>query len=152
MCERNPAACKNIVIKPTCPDPSAQVEFRVARRDSTFRGLIEIKASVKNVGLPYVTGPNQQLLNLYEIVPGSTPRLVASQPFANLASGEVASVSITRLWNSSSPAEGEFPPSYRAVISYDPDIAIDGNTRNDDCHPENNSIERSGTAINAMLR
>ena len=152
LCDKNPALCRNVTIKPTCPDPAAQVDFRVVRRDNRFAGLVEIKASVKNLGLPYVTSPNQQALYLYELVPGAAPRLVATQRFANLASGEVASVGFTRTWNSSSPAEGEFPPSYRAVISYDPDIAIDGNPKNDDCRPANNAFERSGTEINALLR
>jgi len=152
LCDKNPALCRNLALKPACPDPAAQIEFRLVRRDSQFAGLVAVKASVKNLGAPYVTAPGQQLLSLYEIVPGSAPRLVASQPFANLASGEVASVTFNRTWNASSPAEGEFPPSYRAVISYDPDIRIDGNVKNDDCRATNDSVEQSGTAINALFR
>ncbi|HET9933422.1 MAG TPA: hypothetical protein VFQ35_22110 [Polyangiaceae bacterium] len=150
-CQKNPALCKNVVANVACPDPGAQIEFRLVRRTSQFAGVIEVKASVKNFGGPYVTGPNQQLLNLYEVVPGAAPRLVASKPFANLASGEVASLTFSRTWNASSPAEGEFPPSYRAIISYDPDILLDGNVKNDDCRAANNVIEQSGTQINALF-
>ena len=57
-----------------------------------------------------------------------------------------------RDWNSSSPSEGEFPNSYRLLITYDPDIYQDANKANDDCNQGNNKKNRSGTEINDMFR
>lgn len=153
-CDRNPALCKRLPLKPLCTDPAAtEIAFRIISRETRFKGRVEIKATVKNLGSPYVTAPNQQLINLYEISPGNRngKRLVASKAFGNLATGETTTVTFERTWESASPAEGEFPPSYRAELSYDPDILLDGNTRNDDCHKENNAVERSGSGINALF-
>lgn len=56
-----------------------------------------------------------------------------------------------REWNASSPAEGEFPPTYKLAISYDPDIYIDGTKSNDDVNGRNNRKSRAGTGINALF-
>jgi hypothetical protein len=109
--------------------------------------------TVKNVGgAPYVSGPNQQIAQLYEINPGGRPRLVASRAFQNLAPNEAVTVTFERDWNSASPAEGEFPPTYRLLVTYDPDIRLDGNTKNDDCNSGNNVKDRAGSDINGLFR
>jgi hypothetical protein len=140
-------------VKLQCPDLAASVDFSIAMKTSQFAGRVDIVGKVKNVGgAAYESGPNQQTVLLYEIVPGAQPRLVARQAFQNLAPGAEVSLTYRRSWDASSPAEGEFPPSYKLVISYDPDIRLDGNTKNDDCNPSNDVRERSGADINAMFR
>lgn len=49
------------------------------------------------------------------------------------------------------PAEGEFPPNYRTIIVYDPDIRMDGNPNNDDYNVGNKDRSRSGTGINDLF-
>lgn len=76
---------------------------------------------------------------------------MARREFTSLASGATTTVHFQRAWDASSPAEGEFPPTYKLVISYDPDIFIDGNPKNDDCTQRNNQLVRSGQAINELF-
>jgi hypothetical protein len=137
-----------------CPDPAVTgLDFAIVSRTARFRGRVEITATVDNVGrATYSSRPNQQSVQLYEATPGGPSRLVAQTAFVNLAPGEGVKVSYTRNWYAASPAEGEFPPTYRAIIAYDPDITMDGNPRNDDCVAANNRRERSGADINAMFR
>ena len=132
-----------------CTDPAAErIEFTIVRRDTQFRGQVRITGVIKNRGLAdYESQPNQQAMYLYE-----NGTLVKTQAFQNLASGASAQISYERTWNASSPAEGEFPPTYRLLISYDPDIRIDDNPKNDDCVTSNNQLERSGTGINDLFR
>lgn len=137
-----------------CPDLAAhEIQFQLIRRDpaSQFRGRVRMTGVVRNVGLvAYNSGLGQQVAYLYEQQLGvSTPRLVAEQPFQNLAPGQEVRVSFERDWNGSSPAEGEFSPLYKLLIGYDPDIYKDGNTKNDDCNRINNQLERSGSDINS---
>ena len=122
-----------------------KIEFSVVPT-SEFAGVATITGTVKNIGSNYASGSNQQLVNLYE---NST--LVKSIPFQNLNAGESIQISYSRAWNSSSPAEGEFPPDYRLEIAYDPDILIDGNPNNDDKNSSNNSKTESGRAINELF-
>ncbi|MCS7021256.1 MAG: hypothetical protein NZU63_05450 [Gemmataceae bacterium] len=89
---------------------------------------------------------------MYEVPLGGRPRLVARLPFERLNQGQELRVRVIRTWDASSPAEGEFPPSYRLVIAYDPDIRLDGNPHNDDVDLHNNTLERSGDAINRLFR
>ena len=137
-----------------CPDPAVtSIDFALVSRASRFAGQVQVTGKVKNVGAAhYVSRPDQQVVQLYEIAPGGRPRLVAQRAFQNVAPGEELSVSFTRAWDASSPAEGEFAPTYRVVIAYDPDIRLDGNPRNDDCNARNDARDRSGADINAMFR
>lgn len=141
-------------LKLTCPDPAVQsIKFDIASRTSEFEGRVKIVGTIKNVGTAnFESGPGQQELQLWETNPGGSPRLVATKPFEKLAKDEIIFVQYERDWNSSSPAEGEFPPTYKLVISYDPDINIDDNKKNDDCETENNSMEQSGAEINTLFR
>lgn len=133
----------------SCPDPAAQrIDFRIIARASRFQGQVEISGVVKNVGqAAYESRPNQQSVHLYE---GN--RLVAQQAFQNLAPGQEVRVQFVRGWNASSPSEGEFPPTYKLVIVYDPDIRLDGNPKNDDCRGNNDVLQRSGGDINNLFR
>ncbi len=137
-----------------CPDLAAhQIEFKLMRRDpaSQFRGRVRITGVIRNVGLvAYSSRPGQQVAYLYEQNPGEgAPRLVAERSFTNLATGREVRVSFERDWNGSSSLEGEFPPTYKLLIGYDPDIYQDSNPKNDDCNRTNNQRERSGSDINS---
>ena len=144
----------------SCPDPAAEsILFTIVRRDSQFRGRIRITGVVKNIGgASFISDPRQaeaQLLELPAGVPpasATTGRIVARRAISNLAAGAVLNLSYERDWNSSSPSEGEFPNSYRVLITYDPDIYMDENKQNDDCNQSNNKKDRSGTEINDMLK
>ncbi len=150
------------IIKPQIDgiDPAAfEIRFEIVRRDSQFRGRIRITGVVKNIGnKAFQSDPNQAAAYLYQLPPGVPPAtatggtIVAQQKISNLAPGATINLSWERDWNSSSPNEGEFPPSYRLLISYDPDIYMDANKNNDDCNQNNNKKERSGTEINDMLK
>lgn len=137
-----------------CPDPAVQrIDFTIVSKTSQFSGKVRITGVVKNVGLePYISGPNQQEILLYEGPMGATSRVVARKKFQNLNPGQEVTVVYERNWDSASPSEGEFPPSYKVIIVYDPDIRMDSNPKNDDCNMNNNQKERSGADINALFR
>lgn len=139
---------------PKCPDPAVEkIDFTIISKTSQFVGKIRITGVVKNVGLaPYISGPNQQAVHFYEVPIGGTARLVAQKKFQNLNPGQQVIVTYERNWHASSPAEGEFPSSYKVIIVYDPDIRLDSNPKNDDCNINNNQKERSGADINALFR
>jgi hypothetical protein len=146
-----PGLVKKLPLR-ACPDPAAiRIDFKIIKRFTDFTGHIEITGVVKNVGTkPYLSGPTQQAV--YLSVKGGPPTPLAQRTFQNLAPGQEVKVSFRRNWNSSSPAEGEFPPTFVVWIGYDPDIGIDGNPQNDDCVAANNRFERSGFDLNAMLQ
>jgi hypothetical protein len=142
-----------------CPDPAAQrIDFAIVKRTmelvngklrmSQYKGRVRITGVVKNVGKgAYESGPNQQGMYLY-----IGEKLLAKKDFGNLAPGQEATVTVEHDWDSASPSEGEFPPMYKLVIVYDPDISSDGNPKNDDCNGNNNVIQRSGADINALFK
>ena len=146
------------IVGRACIDPAAvEIRFEIVRRDTQFRGRVRITGVVKNVGnTPFSCNPgtSQASAHLYELPAGATSGgvLRAHTDFSALAVNSTVIVSYERDWDSSSPAEGEFAPSYKLMIVYDPDILLDSNTANDDCNVNNNSKPRSGTEINAMLR
>jgi hypothetical protein len=148
------------IIRRNCPDPAAtELKFQIVRRDTQFKGRIRISGVVKNIGgKPFLCGPNQAKAYLYELPAGVPPasatggRIVAQREIRNLPAGASFILTYERNWNSSSPSEGEFPNSYRLLISYDPDIYQDANENNDDCNQSNNKKDRSGTEINDMLK
>jgi len=126
-----------------CPDPAAdRIDARILLRKGLTRGQVEIVGVVRNLGGAYESSPNQQEVLLYE-----NAGIVARQAFQNLAPGGEVRVRITRDWLSST----EFPPDYRLVIQYGPDIRIDNNPKNDDCQPANNTRQLGGRAINALF-
>lgn len=105
---------------------------------------------VKNIGeSDYISGESQQLVNLYESVPGvSTPNVRKSISFTNLDMGEEVILRDTiRNWSKAT----EFPNNYRVEIVYDPDIYIDGNEHNDDINSSNNFKEILGTFIHSLF-
>ncbi|MBS1564314.1 MAG: hypothetical protein JST39_07980 [Bacteroidetes bacterium] len=126
------------------------INFSVETCKDKLHATVKIEGVVKNTGgLAFTSSPNQQVALLYENT-GSRPRLVATKVFQNLSPGQEVRVSYSRPWYKASPAEGEFPPQYILIISYDPDIYSDSNDNNDDSNTANNRLEKSGSEINAM--
>ncbi len=140
-----------LVLPPAaCPDPGvASIDYAILSRTTPFQGRVRITGTVKNLGrAPYVSNPRQQSVLLYEVPAAGPARLVAQRAFQNLAPDEAVTVAFDRDWRSSE----EFPPSYRVIISYDPDILLDSNPKNDDCGAANNRRERPGGEISALFR
>ncbi len=131
-----------------CPNPAAtDITFSVVSRTGEFTGVVRVTGTVQNIGLQdFDSSAGQQSIRLLQ-----DGIEVASGEFTDLSAGESTSISFTRAWDASSPAEGEFPPTYRVTISYDPDITLDGNPNNDDCRTSDNTREESGSQINALF-
>lgn len=133
---------------------ATEINFSIANREN-FVADATITGTVTNIRDDFRSGENQQSVLLYERslgTPSGNPgNLVAQQNFANLDAGATITVSYTRRWNASSPAEGEFPPDYILVLTYDPDLFIDGNDENDDTNTDNNRVERNGQGINMLF-
>jgi hypothetical protein len=125
-----------------------EINFSVVRVDAGgSTGTVKIEGVVRNAGTSdYTSHANQQIALLYEQILGGKTTLVARQPFQDLAVNATVKVAYTRRWNRSD----EFPPTYTLVISFDPDIYIDGNNNNDDSNTTNNKLSKSGEAINAL--
>jgi hypothetical protein len=112
-----------IIQKAACPD------LAVVMAEKNRNGDIHIVYGVRNVGgADYVTGRNQQTLTV------RTPGGVRTFAVGNLRAGDV------RTW-SEVYRPFEFPFTYKGALSFDPDIFLDGNTRNDDCNRSNNRAQ-----------
>lgn len=136
------------------PDLEASsITFSVDPQQEFF-GVATITGTVTNVGNgDFTSGEGQQGILLYERPLGAAApgNLVNTVVFTSLNVGESLTVSFSRPWDASSPAEGEFPPEYILRVSYDPDIFIDGNDNNNDNNSSNNSLTVSGGEINTMF-
>ncbi len=113
--------------------PALEVSGIIVRSTQCFADFaaIRVTADLLNIGAaPFRSRPGQQSFILYEEVSGSSPREVARLDFTELDVGASLQVSYDRSW----PLY-EAPPSvsFRAVLSLDPDIFIDGNPDNDQC-------------------
>lgn len=125
----------------------SEIRFSIVSVKSLYSGTVQIEAIVKNVGSQnYTSGANQQAVLLYEEVPGTSPKLVASRNFQSLGVNGTVSVSYSRQWQTSD----EFPPSYTAIVVFDPDIYLDSNNKNDDGNSSNNRLTRPGSDINKL--
>ncbi|MBW1297097.1 protease inhibitor I42 family protein [Aquimarina litoralis] len=146
-----------------CPDDSIENEkidpeatsitFSIVK-DDDFTGTATITGTITNIGdASFSSSSGQQALRLYQRNLGAPApgELVGTVGFRILSPGETITISYSRPWNSSSPAEGEFPPDYSIVIDYDPDIFIDGNDANNDEDLTNNSLTVSGSEINDLF-
>ena len=138
--------------EPTIDLKAEAISFAV-NPSSQFAGTATITGSITNIGDDFQSDQNQQSILLYERILGlpAPGTQVAKLDFNSLAAGETLEVSFTRAWNASSPAEGEFPPEYYLLISYDADLFNDGNPHNDDSNSENNELIESGMAINNLF-
>jgi hypothetical protein len=121
-------------------DPAVtNISFRVIKQNTGDR--LQIKVEVKNIGLRnYESGANQQNIQLWEEYSATKRTLVKTYPFQNLNSGASISFMYER---SAFKASDEFPPQYRAIIVYDPDILMDNNKNNDDPNSKNNELSKN---------
>ncbi|MFQ5430819.1 MAG: hypothetical protein ACE5E1_10970 [Phycisphaerae bacterium] len=120
-----------------------RIDFSLLSTSSPTTGTVRIEGVVENKGSgTFDSSPGQQSVQLYQ---GTT--LLAQQDFEDLAPGATVTVSHDMAWNTAT----EFPPTFRVIIAYDPDIFIDGNDNNDDCANSDNLLERSGGDINALF-
>lgn len=133
---------------------ASEISFAIANQEN-FVADATITGTITNIEETFSSGMGQQAILLYERslgTPAGNPGVeVARVDFTNLAAGQTLSISYTRSWDASSPAEGEFPPDYRLVLSYDPDLFIDGNENNDDTNSSNDTLERNGQGINQLF-
>ncbi len=128
-----------------CPDPAISSMRISGVRFEGDQAVVSIRVTVHNRGAgDYVSGPNQQSVMVF--TGNSTRNMLLRQRFNRLASG--ASFSLTARLRAPG---GEFTPSVSALLSYDPDIYIDGNPRNDDCNQGNNQRTLSAADINEAI-
>lgn len=126
-----------------CPNPSA-TEFEVTVvSKSGSSGTIRLTGTVRNIGLQtFDSSAGQQSVWIL-----SSGILVAQQDFEDLAPAEEVTITYETTWSRST----EFPPTFTLMLSYDPDIFIDGNENNDDCRTTDNELELTPTEINAVF-
>jgi len=132
-----------------CRDPAAvSLTFQVLSRDRAYptQGRIRLTGVVKNVGnVAFESDPRQASAQLTEQSPGGRPAIRAQQDIANLAPNATITLTYELAWDTAR----EFPPTFTLLLSYDPDIYLDANKKNDDCNQNNNKKELTGAAINA---
>lgn len=129
------------------PDLSAdRIDFEVLARYTPYPrpggvvGRVRVVGVIKNVGLAdYVSAPGKQTAVLLE-----NGRVVATQPFQNLARNREVRVTFERDWPIGLNRQ---PPVYTVEIKFAADIARDGNPQNDDASASNNRRNRSGREI-----
>jgi hypothetical protein len=129
-------------------DPAATaINFSVVSCKTAFAGRVKIEGVIKNNGANgFLAAANQAVVILYETIPGGTTKAVASRVFTSLATQGEIKISFTREWNKAD----EFPPGYKVVIAYDPDIYTDSRNSNDDANTNNNVFQREGSEINKI--
>ena len=129
-------------------DPAATaINYSVISCKTAFAGRVKIEGVIKNKGANgFFSSANQAVVILYETIPGGPTKAVASRVFTSLTSQEEIKFSFIREWNKAD----EFPPSYKVVIAYDPDIYTDSSNSNDDATTNNNVFQREGSDINSI--
>jgi hypothetical protein len=111
-------------LRSRCVDLAVFAELRHAGGNT-----VRIVYGVRNISVAdYVSGANQQALVL-----SRNGRTLEIGRFARLDAGQ----SLT--WTEVVSKPLEFPDTYDAILSIDPDIFQDGNERNDDCNRGNNA-------------
>lgn len=101
---------------------------------------MRVTVTVKNLGLMnYESGSNQQNVQLWEEYSNTNRKMVKLFPFQNLNANASFSFSYER--PAFKPSD-EFPPQYKVIIVYEPDILSDNNTKNDDSKASNNSMTK----------
>src|SRR5207248_5610568 len=118
------------------------------------RGTAKITAMVQNVGdATYDTRPGQQNVQIFEVPPSGVVPMIPKKTcdFGTLRPGVTYRGEYERPWDTMA-AEGSAPPSYKAMIVYDPDIRTDGNPKNDDIYLKDNQLQLPGARINELFR
>ncbi len=125
----------------TCPDLVIQGLHVINMQYNNGQYAFGVAGVVRNVGsADYVSRPNQQSVNFS----GAGP--VRSLRFGNVPRG--GSVQTGAVFG---VPGGEFTPDIIATLSFDPDIKMDKNTRNDECNARNNKAVLSRLVINQAI-
>ncbi len=148
--KKPPRMRAGMVFKRDCPDPAAvELKAHLVRKASPYEGTVKLVGVVKNIGKKaFKARSGQAAVVLYENPPGGRSREIKRKAFTTLHPNATIRVEHTRTWRTSY----EFPPNYKLMITYDPDIYMDETKENDDCNQKNNSKELKADAISAVLR
>lgn len=134
-----------------CPDPSVQLRVGWPGRNADGTYTFKLLANIVNKGgATFRSNRNQTQIALYE-----GGRMLKTEPFASnratvveYAPGQGDShVYAVPRWNPNS----EFLDEFRAQLSYDPDVRVDGNPDNDDCRAANNTTRLTPAEIRRVL-
>ncbi len=141
-------SCDKDDATPKVIDLKADVTYEKVTQNSSTSGTVKIIAHVKNVGnSAFISSDNQQVANLVMKVPGTSDMIIEHLDFTTIAKdGELTFQSIQD-WDTSI----EFPASFELRIVYDPDIAIDSSSDNDDSNDSNNTFLLDGFVLNTLF-
>ena len=142
--------------RPNFPDLTVEairvVPLRILQRDALKRKAklrVRIEVDVRNLGsVNYESNANQQSVYLNFLY--DDKKFIGELPFKNVNAGAKVKLVFETDWDWMSSEE--FPQGIKAAIGFDPDIYIDGNTKNDDVRVSNNSKEYAGIDIQRSLR
>lgn len=141
-----------VATKGSCPDLMINgVEVQMLSRDPKGEYFFRLVATVENRGGgDYRSSAGQQVVELHQVSNTGASRRIRDWAFGSIASGAEgfdATYDVLH-WRT----DQKFPPAYRFMIVFDPDILIDGNTANDDCTVKNNFTTITGAEINSIIR
>jgi len=133
--------------KPQPPDLIAQeIRFSIIQRIDQFNARVSVVGVVRNNSTSPFESAEPATVQLFEglgladrlDLPGTAVTSAAQIP--RLDPGQEFLIRYERLWNSSSTAEGEFPPDYRLFINAE------------DNNQANNEFRRRGDSINDLFQ
>jgi hypothetical protein len=115
-------------------------------------GSVQVSVEVRNLGSSaWQSGANQQNVNV-SVRNGNTGNVVSrSQALPGRAAANSRMGMLTTPMIANAFDTFEFGGSVEASVSYDPDIAIDGNSCNDDRNAANNRKSISFAQVQAFL-
>lgn len=133
---------------PKVIDLKADITYEKVTQISSTSGTVKIIAHVKNVGnSAFISSENQQVANLVMKIPGGNDVIIEHLDFTTVAKdGELTFHSIQD-WDTTI----EFPANFQLKIVYEPDIAIDSSSNNDDSNDSNNTFLLDGFALNTLF-
>lgn len=126
------------------------ITYSMVTQTSATTGEVRITGHIKNVGnTNFSSSLGQQTAFLIERTLGTTTETTmatANLP-AIINAGNEITFSYTRNWDTTI----EFQNEISLKITYDPDIFIDGNPKNDDVNLNNNTLILEGNTINSLF-
>jgi hypothetical protein len=148
----NPAS--KATMTPAIDLRAMSITYSLVRRIDDHKAIVRVTGTIKNVGTEkFVSNEKQQGVSLSEIQSSTFPNPVGpttvkvDRLFSTLDPGATFQISYDMEWSKSN----EFPPVHRLNITFDPDIRMDGNTKNDDAIFANNKLDVDGrTTVNAI--
>lgn len=125
------------------------IDYELLNTTTPTTGEVRLTARVTNIGnTDFNSGSGQQSIQLLRRPLGSTTEtLLEENNFTEINHGDQITIVVVINWDIAI----EFQPEFILNISYDPDIAIDGNENNDDSNSSNNRFVLSGSDINSLF-